>query len=220
MSLCPAQVDRHGKAIPVEDQVKKQREAMEGQGMDFLFKSYLPKLFWFELFETARRLLLTGFLVLIMPGSASQLSLAIMVMGVSLVLISHYTPFVDKETGRLNFIAQVQTYLSLYVALLIQDKSTSVDGWGDNSLSLFLIFIVLSVFVMGAYTAFRAGSSTLREASTGLRKAANALSPTKSWQSHLHHLLQCCKDSRSSFRVHPLHRRLRENCSVACMYMD
>lgn len=170
--LCPAHLDQNGKPVPLEEQVKKQHENMDGRGLDFLFRSYTPRAYWFELFETARRLALTGFLVLIMPGSASQLSLAIMVMVLSIALVCRYTPFVDKETGSLNFIAQVQTFLSLYAALLIQSKSTSKDGWGDNSLSLFLIFVVLSVFVMGAYTTYRAGSGTVK-------KALDSLSPTR-----------------------------------------
>ena len=55
----------------------KEREANEEKhktlkALSFLYGSYEPKYWWFEVFETLRKLVLTGFLVFVAPGTAAQ----------------------------------------------------------------------------------------------------------------------------------------------------
>ena len=55
----------------------KEREANEEKhktlkALSFLYGSYEPKYWWFEVFETLRKLGLTGFLVFLAPGTAAQ----------------------------------------------------------------------------------------------------------------------------------------------------
>lgn len=46
---------------------------------DFLFKFYKPKYWYFELIETGRRLTLTAILSVTLPGSSSQIVLAMVI---------------------------------------------------------------------------------------------------------------------------------------------
>jgi hypothetical protein len=61
------------------------------------------------LFETARRLILTGFLVLLMPGSASQLAVALIVTAASIAVSCRCKPFAAVGDERLHLAAQVCT---------------------------------------------------------------------------------------------------------------
>lgn len=98
----------------------REESAAKLTGIAFLYKSYKPDAWWFELFETARRLLLTGFLVLFMAGSASQITLALLVMQVSIVVCSRVKPFLNEHDEQLHLTAQMQTFLALLAGLLIQ----------------------------------------------------------------------------------------------------
>ena len=74
-------VEAHG--IPLEQAVQaRDKYAIHVDSISFLFSAYEPHVWWFELFETARRLLLTGFLVLFQPGTASQISVGMIVSAV------------------------------------------------------------------------------------------------------------------------------------------
>jgi hypothetical protein len=98
----------------------RQAKAHQLSGLAFLYTSYKPCAWWYELFETGKRLVLTGFLVLFMAGSASQITLALLVMLLSIIVSSRYDPFINAADARLHFAAQIQTYIALLAGLLIQ----------------------------------------------------------------------------------------------------
>ena len=45
----------------------------------FLFRSYEPRCWWWEIFETARKLSLTGMVIFYAPGTASQILIGMLI---------------------------------------------------------------------------------------------------------------------------------------------
>jgi hypothetical protein len=80
------------------------------QEIEFLFKSYKAKYWYWEVVETARRLVLTGILSVVATGSGAQIIFGI---GVSLVYLRWYgaaRPFRNPEDSILQEIAQVDAH--------------------------------------------------------------------------------------------------------------
>ena len=59
----------------------------------FLWEMYEPRVWWFEIFECARRLSMTEMLVFVDPDSPTQIVVAILNSIVSIVMYSHLLPF-------------------------------------------------------------------------------------------------------------------------------
>jgi len=67
----------------------------EVQHMRFLFESYKPQFWWFELFFMASKLVLSGVAVFILPGTSAQVLLAALTSLLSIHVLLQYKPFVD-----------------------------------------------------------------------------------------------------------------------------
>lgn len=87
---------------------------------DFLFSAYGPELWWWEILETARRLLLTGLLVFFIPGSASQVVIALLIAVLCGMMYVGFSPFMDSMDTVLSNTSQVSLILVLFASLCIQ----------------------------------------------------------------------------------------------------
>ncbi|GMI22709.1 hypothetical protein TeGR_g13157 [Tetraparma gracilis] len=91
----------------------------------FLYSSYEPRCWWYEVFETLRRLLLTGGLLFVSPGSAAQIAVSLMMSIASTRVLAGYKPFADSANDALAEAVQWQLYLTMFGSLLIR---VNVDG--------------------------------------------------------------------------------------------
>lgn len=92
-----------------------------------LYETYEPKLWFWALVETARRLMLTGFLVVIAQGSAVQIVVAIMLSLFFLKLYDSWKPYVDGKIQSIEAVAQWQVFFVLFLALLLKADFGSLD---------------------------------------------------------------------------------------------
>ncbi|GMH92878.1 hypothetical protein TL16_g12477 [Triparma laevis f. inornata] len=90
------------------------------RSLSFLYSSYEPRMWWFEVFETLRRLCLTGFLVFLAPGTAAQVCFSmIMCMG-SMRVYSGCSPFISDFYDSFSEVAQWQLFFTMFGALAIK----------------------------------------------------------------------------------------------------
>ena len=93
---------------------RKRREA-EPAFVDVASKNALQSLgsltagydeeFWFwEVVEMIKKMLLTGGLVLIAPGSSAQILLGVLIILFYILALTRYLPFAEKETDQTQFI--------------------------------------------------------------------------------------------------------------------
>jgi hypothetical protein len=99
----------------------------------FLWQAYKPSMYYWEVMECARRLLLTGFVVFIFPGTAAQAAVACMLAAVSMVVEAKFNPLLESTDAMLYMTGCIIIFLSMFMSLLIRGES-----WCAYSLLLLL----------------------------------------------------------------------------------
>ena len=105
--------------------------------LHFLYDTYEPQFWYFELVECARRVMFTAVLGFISTGSMSQIIVS-MLLSIFFVRIYNATsPYVETKHDQLAEIAQWQIFLTMFCALVIRsgvkEEAAGVDGGGDEA---------------------------------------------------------------------------------------
>jgi hypothetical protein len=108
----------------------KEREANEAEhgtlkSLSFLYGNYEPKYWWFEVFETLRKLALTGFLTILCPGTGAQILFSLIMSMSAMRVYSGCKPFVDDFTDHFSEVSQWQLFFTLLGALAMK---VNLDG--------------------------------------------------------------------------------------------
>lgn len=111
--------------------------------ISFLWISYRPEFWYWELIETFRRLMLTAFLSIIVPGQSPQSLVAVLLAMIFSKLYDHFKPYVRQYNNTLADIGNMQIFLTFYGILAIQQRM--LDDTGINWLGYALIMVNLSV---------------------------------------------------------------------------
>ena len=91
----------------------------------FLYQAYEPWCWWFEIVETLRKLALTGGLLFLKPGTASQIIIAMFMCLGAIRIYAGYAPFIDEFPDYLSEVAQWQLFFTMFAALAMK---VNVDG--------------------------------------------------------------------------------------------
>lgn len=83
----------------------------------FLWTSYAPMFFYWEVLECVRRVTMTGVVVFLFPGTAAQLSISCIFALVSIVVIALYKPHADRFDRILYISGSVLVFLTMYLGL-------------------------------------------------------------------------------------------------------
>lgn len=110
-----------------------------------LFEFYEPRLWYWEVFETAHRLLLTGVLVVIAQGSGTQIIVGVMVALTFLKVGDVCRPYVDEKVQMLREICQWQIFFILFLALIVKADFASVEL---RAMDAFLVLAVIANIVI------------------------------------------------------------------------
>jgi len=124
---------------------EKERGEDEGlQSLAFLYDAYEPQYWWFEVFETARRLAMTGVLGAISPGSTLQLGAGILMTVIGFGVYCLCMPYVEIKDDILGVMTNFQIFLVMLTALVMK-----VGGGEGNGVGVFLIVLnALSLVVL------------------------------------------------------------------------
>ena len=125
--------------------------------MQFCFPSALTKnttplddRYW-EVFETLRRISLTGALVVLKPGSSIQLFTATMICYTSSLLYLVTKPFIDQSENTLAMLSQVDIFVLLTMGALF--KLDPEEGTGDTKTTIIGVILIagaVGVIVLAA----------------------------------------------------------------------
>jgi len=135
--------------VQKKEKIKKEvrvREADEDLiGMEFLFDNYRPECWYFEIVVTVLRLMMTGVLGLIEPGSATQLSCGMMMAIAGMLVSSWYMPYLEKRDNVLSTLSYVQIFFVMLCALVLksQEFAEGVDKEG-----LGVVLIIVNAFLL------------------------------------------------------------------------
>jgi hypothetical protein len=120
--------------------------------ISFLWSPYKQQAYWWEVAECIRRLLLTGVLVFILPGTAGQSAVACVFSVLTLIVFAKVSPFADRTDFKHYWLGCVILFLSTILALLLKGDYTAADTQSQQILPILLIIlnILLTVSVVAA----------------------------------------------------------------------
>jgi hypothetical protein len=152
-----------------------------------IYAGYNADVYYFEIIEMMRKMILTGALALIEPGSLLQIFLGILICAAYVVILIHASPF---RVGMDNILAEstgAQLFATLMIGFWVTSSKLSTEvkqagGTGTNdpydetivaTILLLLYFVTIAVLILASLTTFQ----TLFTTSAGLtRKLSRRMS--------------------------------------------
>ncbi|CAM9843693.1 unnamed protein product [Scytosiphon promiscuus] len=136
-------------AEELEERLKKRMENPDLVPSMFLWKDFGPDLYYYEVIECGRRILLTGALIFIAPHTAAQAAVACIFAFASLLGFELLRPHLDPADSWLYRLGCVVIFLSNFLALLIKagaagEGNRAVLGGILIAVNVLLILAVLS----------------------------------------------------------------------------
>jgi hypothetical protein len=132
-------IDESNTFPTVSNETRAREEKL--RSLRFLYESYHPHYWWWEIAETSQRLLLTGILVLIAQGSAIQIIVGALLTLTFLYLYARYEPFTDPFVLSIKIVSYWQIFFVFWIALLIKADFPSVSL---HSLGICLVFTIFA----------------------------------------------------------------------------
>ena len=105
------------------------RLSMETICIKFLWEPYKPEYWFWEFFESYRRILLTSVITVIAPGTSTQRVLAILLSLFTIKIYGYFLPYALLQDGELAEVGQYQIFFTFFIILLIKDNI--LQGWNS-----------------------------------------------------------------------------------------
>lgn len=122
------------------------------EGLDelsFLFDNYRPNVWWFEVFEMGRKILLTGVAVLILRGTMSQLTVGLLVAVLSMLVYAVWSPFDERATNHFALASQLGLIMTLLAGVLVRSRAALSDGYDEEMVGVMIVVLNLTVPLIG-----------------------------------------------------------------------
>ena len=133
-----------GQEKALEERKKHEESDPNIKALFFLYGAYEPQCYWFEVFETLRKLALTGGLVFLKPGTASQIMMSMILCLGSMRIYAGYKPFIEDKVDTFAEVAQWQLFFTMFAALAIR---VNVDGESLQDRNAFDVMLVILQFI-------------------------------------------------------------------------
>ena len=85
-----------------------------------LWETYTPKVYYYEVVECGRRILLAGVVVFIYPNTAAQIAVTLMIAFAFVVISEVLAPYTSPWDTWISRMGHVVVFVSMYVALLLK----------------------------------------------------------------------------------------------------
>ena len=112
----------------VEEAVLIRQDEGKLKYIEFLFDSYEPQCWWFEVYECIRRLMQTSLNVFIFPGTNVGLAVNIFFSFAFIKIQGHFNPFLDGEEDFLGELSQWLILAQLQMTLLLSTAVVEAEG--------------------------------------------------------------------------------------------
>lgn len=133
----------------------------------FLWAAFKPRYYLFSVWDVVVRLFLTGFVVLFLPGSPTQLAASLLTVLLHTATLAEFRPYVDPLDNNLALMANWCLILTLMGGLLIMTDATKLDDYHGDGLGVVLVAIPMLVIASWV----RAVWHVLTDSNRGLRRA-------------------------------------------------
>ena len=123
-----------------------------------LYKAYKPHAWWFEIVQTARKMIFTGALIMVAQGSVLQVLIAVIVCIFYILFLANVDPFVEPREGIIAQVESVQVLLVLILGIALKLREATLaatGGTGDPGeavlWTVMLIVLNLATVVIGFF---------------------------------------------------------------------
>ena len=137
------------------DKIKQDLEIREKDeelmSLSFLFDPYKPEYWYFEIIETIRRLLMTGVLSVIEPGSYPQLSYGLSLSIFFTILFSFLKPYHSRKDNWIAILSSAQHIPIFLASSFMKYNSLNLDENARNVMlmdALIMTSIVVSFLLL------------------------------------------------------------------------
>jgi hypothetical protein len=120
-----SQEDGLKKALERRSELEDEHPAV--MALSFLYSNYKPNRYYFEVVETGRKLMLTGGLLVLGPGTTSQIVISLIISINFLRFSSEYKPFIKFHHELFNELSQWQLFYTLLAALMIKIETDAAE---------------------------------------------------------------------------------------------
>ncbi|CAN0487696.1 unnamed protein product, partial [Scytosiphon promiscuus] len=111
-----------------------------------LWEPYRSNVFYYELIECTRRILLSSVVVFIYPNTSAQIAITILISFSFVVIFEAMSPYVSPWDRWISRLGQVVVFISMYIALLLK---VDVSGERYSSQQAFEgILVAVHVFMV------------------------------------------------------------------------
>eukprot|EP00903_Cladosiphon_okamuranus_P017270 g15914.t1 len=139
-----------------------------------LWSPYKPSVFYYEVIECGRRILLAGVVVFIYPNTAAQIAITLMMAFVFAMLSEGLAPYASRWDAWLNRLGHSVVFVSLFVALLLKVDVTNERRDSQKIFEVFLVVVhacmILVVVVETAVLAWALKVEQLEEPTPRFRR--------------------------------------------------
>lgn len=124
--------------------------ALDGRLPDYvkkLIQGYDLRVYWFELFECLRKILLVGMPVFFEVGSVAQLTFGLVICFISFGAYNAFTPYKERNDDRLAQLCQVQIFFALVSSIILRYTEDATERTTSNLDILLCTFTFLPLIV-------------------------------------------------------------------------
>ncbi|GMI02681.1 hypothetical protein TrVE_jg6925 [Triparma verrucosa] len=149
-------------------------------GISFLFEPYKPQFWFYEVVETARRLLMTGVLSTIQPGTMTQLSAGLIGSVAGTLCVGVMQPYLEYGDNAIAVLTGCQLIVVFMSASFLKHQRDTVtlndyDDRGMGTIMIFSYVVVMVLFFLWAlYVKDDLGKSSSSIAVSALKRGSTA----------------------------------------------
>jgi hypothetical protein len=117
----------------------------------FLWEPYKPSLWFWEVIETTRRLMMTGVLSIIEPGSFSQLIAGLMMNIAYVVLLCLVRPYNETRDNSIAILTTLQLIFIFVASMSLKFSFQLTSSYDSEGLGLLMIAcqVIIAVLFLG-----------------------------------------------------------------------
>ncbi|GMI09257.1 hypothetical protein TrLO_g2039 [Triparma laevis f. longispina] len=133
-----------GMKMAIEERERLEEEHLDIKSLAFLYDSYEPQYYWFEVVETLKKLILTGGLVVLGPGTLNQIVISMIICLGSMRVFSGCEPYINYDVDVFSEMAQWQIFFVMLVALLLGFSGISQGDYKIMDEDVFDMILLLT----------------------------------------------------------------------------
>ena len=121
------------------DELQRHNDVVDEFGT--LYLQYEPEYWYWEVTVIIKKMLLTGAMTIVAPGSSAQLAIALMVVLVNMLGELKISPFADETDDYLSFLTSFQMLVTLLAGLLLMTDDPTDAMYDPDLMGVTLVVV-------------------------------------------------------------------------------